>query len=250
LNAAQLEERLRFNRLHFPQQMDSVDKLVGKWKPDDGIPRWGTMPDGTRAPVALREERGMRFAGFTNLPMIDYDWPDAAHLLSSAVSVRHLGDALDLLHPYLKENNAAFQMRLTPGGVHMFDTSRQLTPREFYTEKAKEQLQADPHYVDLTRSLHTRIAGIPTEDGLFWVRTSAKPIRPPAEEFISMPIGTAGTALEDPRQARLLTLFHDNRIAEAMASNPEANQARVHAVNLANRQLQTVSPALRKLYAL
>lgn len=237
----------------FGGNLDAVAGAVDRFsteKHDTGF-RWGRTGEQVD-PVALGYRRGVRLAGFTDLPVVDWDFPDAVHKLADSVTVRHLGDVAELTHEYLKtQPDKRFLFQLTPGGVHAFELSAKTTPVQFHGDPATAALRPDPHHADLTRR-PTTVEGQPLADGAFWVRTGPKPVRDraPEREFIAAPIGVMGSGLADPVQMDLLARYHNQTVAEELARNPMGRQAMVEARLAIANQLATVSPALRRLHGL
>jgi hypothetical protein len=202
-----------------------------------------------REPAFRGFRKGVRLAGFTDMPMLDWDFPDPIHKLADSVTVRHLGDVMELSHDYLQRNpDQRFIYNLTPGGVHAFEVSTPATPTQFYAAPDNERLAIDPNYRNLTQRPMT-VDGETLAEA-FLTRTGAKPSRAPAEEFIAVPIGSAGTGLADPERLRLLNQYHDQVVADQRAANPLDQQAAVAARLAISQQLSTVSAALKQLYGL
>lgn len=200
--------------------------------------------------VVGRLDRGTRFAGFSHLPIADFDWPDSIHKLESAVTIRNLNDVVERLHEDVRLHpEASYKMALTPGGVHVFNLGEQVSPAQFYGGGRADALGADPNYVRLVQEPR-EIQGVPLDDGVFWVRTGAKPARAQEEEFISMAVpGTIG-GLPRPGARELLSRYHDQVIEQEMARNPASAQALHHGRALLQRQLDTINASLRQLYGL
>ena len=107
---------------------------VQRFNPEanSGASRWveGASMDMPR--VAQASSKGMRFAGFTHLTVMDWDWPDSAHQAADSVTIRNLGDVVEAAHEYVKSrDDSRLYLQMTNGGVHAFELGRAQTPKTF-----------------------------------------------------------------------------------------------------------------------
>lgn len=200
--------------------------------------------------VISRLDRGVRYAGFTQLPVADFDWPDATHLRNQSITIRNLGDVVARLHEDVRANPAAsYKLYVTPGGVHAFNLGERISPVQFYGAERGQAIQADPLYSQLAQKpLYINGEGVP--GGVFYVRTSPKVQRPPREEFIAYPVGGVIGGSPLPESRRLLSEYHDRVVSEELAKNGYAADAIARARSVLDQQVATVNAALRDLYGL
>jgi hypothetical protein len=187
------------------------------------------------------------FYGTKNVPMGDWDFPDAIHH-DSSVTINNLGDTYQSVKEYTNRNpDSLWQMYLTPGGVRGFEIAEQYTPRQFMggvdpssPNNRFSQLNIDPNYakmavaIDVPSSPLKRIPS-PQEvmrglaDDQLWdrkaiaydnfgtninqptqafnARISSKPGR--QEDFVAYPLGTIGSGIVNPYNQRILDTYHD-----------------------------------------
>lgn len=170
----------------------------------------------------------VEYMQFGNVPMQDWDFPDAIHH-DNSVTIRHLGDALDSMAERVSDNpNERWKMYLTPGGVRAWNLTDQISPTQNETAiRYANSMQSDPLYARFSR-----------EKDVWSSRISAKN-RP--DDFIAYPIAHVGTGLPNPQNVDLVNRYHDNPIIEnRYISNVSGGGLPRSGLELLERQIQTV----------
>lgn len=115
--------------------------------------------------MQYREEREMKFLGFENMAMMDWDFPDSGHKSNTCVTITTASDAMELVYAYCHfYPEALMAIQLTKGGVRGWRLDKPFTVNEF--AQHHKVLKCDPIYARLS-----------VEKGLFWSRVSPKPNR-------------------------------------------------------------------------
>jgi hypothetical protein len=109
-------------------------------------------------------------------------------------------------------------------------------------------MKPDPLYMKLAMDPVRQINGELPDNGIFWVRTSPKPTRDPAIDYVSWPIASLGRGLPNPDSIQKLNTYHDRPIKELVQNSEHAAELRQHAEMQIAKQLATVNQALRNLY--
>lgn len=199
--------------------------------------------------VPVNTGRPVEFVGFKNVPMGDWDWPDAIHA-DASVSVKNAGDAFQNLEDFTGRNGGRWDVFLTPGGVRAFDLSNQMSPRQFEQAGRFEELNIDPLYrrfsLDKEMSLPRHRRDNPDEynqlypTNNFNVRIDSKPGRE-GNDFVAYRLGTVGKDLPNPQNVRLVREYHDKPIVKAMINqNLNPRSLPDSAIDLIDKQLPTI----------
>lgn len=181
----------------------------------------------------------VEYMQFGNIPMQDWDFPDAIHP-NAAVTVRHLGDAYASLVKRTTDNaNERWRMYLTPGGIRAWNLTDQVTPTQQNTAREyRDSMNSDPLYAMFSE-----------RENVWSSRISAKN-RP--DDFVAYPIAEVGNGLPNPQNLNLVQRYHDIPIIEnRAASQLPAYGLPQSGVELLERQMQTlprkVQPAIEKV---
>ena len=114
---------------------------------------------------------GVEFISLSNIPMLDWDWPNEGHKTSECITITNLNEVLVILYAYLKRYpSQSIRVYITPGGVRAFFLGESLSVKEFFENKEGETLNADPMYIGLTKrgdSFPVRISPKPNRKGDF-----------------------------------------------------------------------------------
>lgn len=198
------------------------------------------------------------YLGSANVPMLDWDWPDAAHKTADGVTIRHLGDATDALHSMAEKTGERYSLFLTPGGVHAHEMTKAQTPKKFFERKDVLETNPDPYYVRLSKE---GASALPDhvrhgfEEGLFNTRVSPKPNEFRKQgDFIGLYLGDIGNmdAAYRPESAKLIHKSMEDYIRQGRGlpnGLPDPYSQR-KTIETMTSQLKSVSPHLAKNWAL
>lgn len=145
------------------------------------------------------DANGIQFISLSDIPMLDWDWPNEGHKVEECVTITNLKQVVDVLTEYVKKHpSQSIRVYVTPGGVRAFFLGESLSPEDFFCNKGGEELSADPLYIKLCKKFD-----------VFPARVSPKPNR--KGDFVASYCCTIGT---QPNPERLNTLIkvHDNPI--------------------------------------
>lgn len=148
-----------------------------------------------------KSTKGIEFVSLSDIPMLDWDWPNEGHRTAECITITNLKEVLVILEAYLELHpSQSIRVYVTPGGVRAFFLGESISVKEFFENKGGETLKADPLYVRLAKRLSS-----------FPVRISPKPIR--KGDFVASYCCTLG---QEPNKHLLDVLLkvHDQPIRQ------------------------------------
>jgi hypothetical protein len=187
----------------------------------------------------IEHQKGdLKIVGNTHLPMVDFDWPDAIHP-GESITIKDAGDATQRLLQHTLENpESKFRVYMTPGGVHAFDMSKRVTPREYFNDPQVAAMDPDVFYARMSKQLARAPGMAGPQEGIFWTRTSPKPQR--EGDFVGLYVGDIGEGIAHPASTRQLTQYHDQPIAQYQAGKEEEIK------QVLAQQLATIDPRIKE----
>ena len=148
---------------------------------------------------------GIHFTANSDIPMLDWDWPDTGHKTDECLTITCLNEVLDILKEYLVlYPEQAVKVYVSPGGVRAFFIGKRSDVETFFCKEGGLYLGADPLYVQLC-----------IRNNNFPVRVSPKPNR--VDDFVAVHVCTLGTP--DKVLEAELSSYHDKAIKKFVKKN-------------------------------
>ena len=142
-----------------------------------------------------RRDRGVKYVGFADVLMLDWDIPAEGHVSQNCVTITCREEALAVLEAFCAKYPGKFRFRVyeTPGGVRAFLLSGHVPAH--HAAGWQRVLRCDPLYTEMC---YLR--------GACWCRVSPKVGR--TGDYVARPWKNVGTGPVNPSVCRLVN-WHD-----------------------------------------